>query len=74
MLPGFRDAGPRRYTHLSADFLPLRLDRCLVRGLACTGTAVLPRGGSDHKPIMMHLDVHAHASEIRQQQADSRVA
>ncbi len=79
MLPGFRDAGPRRYTHLSADFLPLRLDRCLVRGLACTEAAVLPRGGSDHKPIMMHLDVHAHveklhASEIRQQQTDSRIA
>ena len=79
LLPGFRDAGPRRYTHLSADFLPLRLDRCLVRGLACTRTAVLPRGGSDHKPIMMHLDPHPpaghlHASEVRQQQAGGRVA
>lgn len=59
MLRGFRDAGPHHYTHLSADFLPLRLDRCLVRGLTCTDTSVLPRGGSDHKPIMMHLHPHA---------------
>ena len=57
MLRGFRDAGPRRYTHLSGDILPLRLDRCLVRGLSCTETAVLPRGSSDHRPIIMHLDV-----------------
>lgn len=57
LLRGFRDAGPKRYTHLSADILPLRLDRCLVRGLACSETAVLPRGNSDHRPIMMHLHV-----------------
>lgn len=65
MLPGFRDAGPRRYTHLSADFWPLRLDRCLVRGLVCTETAVLPRGVSDHRPIMMRLTVPTHPPDQR---------
>jgi endonuclease/exonuclease/phosphatase family metal-dependent hydrolase len=42
------------------EFLPLRLDRCIVRGLVCTETAVLPRGTSDHCPITMRLEpVHA---------------
>ena len=56
-LPGFRDVGPRRATHLMADMLPIRLDRCLVRGLVCTEAAVLPRGRSDHRPIMVRLEV-----------------
>ena len=61
MLPGFRDAGPRRFTHLSGDLVPLRLDRCLVRGLSCTYPAVLPRGSSDHRPISVHLAVAQHS-------------
>ena len=56
-LPGFRDVGPRRATHLMVDVLPIRLDRCLVRGLVCTESAVLPRGRSDHRPIMVRLEV-----------------
>ncbi len=55
MVPGFRDVGPRRPTHAMVDVLPLRLDRCIVRGLVCHGRAVLPRGPSDHRPIVVHL-------------------
>lgn len=55
LLRGFRDVGPRRPTHAMVDVVPLRLDRCLVRGLACYGRSVLPRGLSDHRPIVVHL-------------------
>ncbi len=55
LLPGFRDVGPRRPTHRMSDVLPLRLDRCVVRGLHCSDATVLPRGTSDHRPIMMRL-------------------
>lgn len=55
LLPGFRDVGPRLATHAMARLVPLRLDRCLVRGLVCQGAGVLPRGASDHRPIVMHL-------------------
>jgi endonuclease/exonuclease/phosphatase (EEP) superfamily protein YafD len=55
LLPGFRDVGPRRPTHQMAGLAPLRLDRCLVRGLVCHERAVLPRGLSDHRPIVVHL-------------------
>ena len=56
LLPGFRDVGPRRFTHRAGDVVPLRLDRCLVRGLACVEARVLPRGSSDHKPILVRLE------------------
>ncbi|GJD52254.1 hypothetical protein OPKNFCMD_5017 [Methylobacterium crusticola] len=56
LLPGFRDVGPRHPTHAMVDLLPLRLDRCLVRGLSCRSRAVLPRGASDHRPIVVHLE------------------
>ena len=59
LLPGFRDAGPRQPTHRMSDLVPLRLDRCVVRGLSCTDRAVLPRGGSDHRPITVRLSVGA---------------
>jgi endonuclease/exonuclease/phosphatase (EEP) superfamily protein YafD len=60
MLPGFRDVGPRRFTHMCQDVLPLRLDRCIVRGLVCKASAVLPRGTSDHRPITVTLEpMHA---------------
>lgn len=55
LLPGFRDVGPRRPTHRMGRVVPLRIDRCLVRGLACEGARVLPRGSSDHRPIIVHL-------------------
>ena len=73
LLPGFRDAGPRQPTHRMSDVVPLRLDRCVVRGLVCTEAAVLPRGGSDHRPITVRLAVGEH-SEVRQHQSHRRVA
>lgn len=64
LLPGFHDAGPRRFTHRMGDVLPLRLDRCVIRGLTCEGTAVLDRHKSDHHPIVLHLSVPSdHAKE-----------
>lgn len=59
LLAGFRDVGPRRSTHRMGDVVPLRLDRCLVRGLACSETRVLPRASSDHSPILMALAADA---------------
>jgi endonuclease/exonuclease/phosphatase (EEP) superfamily protein YafD len=55
LLPGFRDVGPRRPTHRMADLVPLRLDRCVVRGMACLEAEMLPRLHSDHHPIMVRL-------------------
>ncbi|MCJ2053755.1 endonuclease/exonuclease/phosphatase family protein [Methylobacterium sp. J-070] len=55
LIPGFRDVGPRQPTHAMVEVLPLRLDRCLARGLICHEHAVLPRGRSDHRPIVVHL-------------------
>ena len=54
-LSGFRDVGPRQPTHFAKGVLPFRLDRCLVRGLACIGAKALRRGPSDHRPIFIDL-------------------
>ena len=54
-LPGFADVGPRRTTHRAWDIVPLRLDRCLVRGLRGEGAAALAYGASDHRPILVDL-------------------
>ncbi len=59
LLPGFRDVGPRRHTHVMGDIVPIRIDRCLVRGLTCTDSSVLPRERSDHHPIVVRLGVPA---------------
>lgn len=59
LLPGFRDVGPRGVTHVMGDLVPLRLDRCVVRGLVCTERAVLARERSDHCPIAVRLGVAA---------------
>ena len=56
LLPGFRDVGPRRPTHMMGELVPVRLDRCLVRGLTCTEARVLPRSRSDHRPIAVRLE------------------
>lgn len=56
LLKGFRDVGPRRHTHLTKGILPVRLDRCLVRGIACTLATALDRGRSDHRPILVDLE------------------
>ena len=55
LLPGFHDAGPRLPTHRSARLLPLRLDRCFLRGIGCTASARLGRTASDHHPILVTL-------------------
>ncbi len=55
LVPGFRDVGPREPTHRSLDLVPLRIDRCLVRGLICHDARALPRAGSDHRPIAVRL-------------------
>jgi endonuclease/exonuclease/phosphatase (EEP) superfamily protein YafD len=56
LLPGFHDVGPRLPTHMAGEIVPLRIDRCLVRGLVCTGTHILPRASSDHRPIVVELN------------------
>ena len=55
LLPGFRDVGPREHTHRAAERVPLRIDRCLVRGLVCGSVHTLHRSGSDHRPIVVVL-------------------
>ncbi len=55
LLRGFRDVGPREPTHHAADMLPLRIDRCLVRGLICGSVQALHRASSDHRPIVVRL-------------------
>jgi endonuclease/exonuclease/phosphatase (EEP) superfamily protein YafD len=57
LLPGFRDVGPREHTHIAGDVVPLRIDRCLVRGVACLEARALLREASDHRPIVVRLDV-----------------
>ncbi|MBN8927559.1 MAG: endonuclease/exonuclease/phosphatase family protein [Rhodospirillales bacterium] len=55
LLPGFRDVGPREPTHVAGDIMPLRIDRCLVRGVSCLGAKALLRETSDHRPIVLRL-------------------
>ena len=57
LLPGFSDIGPREPTHVCADVVPLRLDRCYARGMACVESAALHRSNSDHRPIMVKLGI-----------------
>jgi len=60
LLPGFRDVGPRGSTHIAGDMVPLRIDRCLVRGVACLEARALLREASDHRPIVVSLNILAH--------------
>jgi endonuclease/exonuclease/phosphatase family metal-dependent hydrolase len=55
LLPGFRDVGPREPTHIAGDMMPLRIDRCMARGLDCFSARALDRGASDHRPIIVEL-------------------
>ncbi|HET6607583.1 MAG TPA: endonuclease/exonuclease/phosphatase family protein [Rhodopila sp.] len=57
LLPGFQDVGPRQPTHVMGDLVPLRIDRCLARGLICSGRRVLPPSASDHRAIEVRLSV-----------------
>jgi hypothetical protein len=56
-IPGFTDVGPREPTHFGGDVLPIRLDRCLIHGLTSTITTTLEFGPSDHKPIVLDLQI-----------------
>ncbi len=58
LLPGFCDVGPRRWTHAAGRLIPVRLDRCFVRGLESVDARLLPRGSSDHHPIVVRLAIH----------------
>lgn len=60
LIRGFRDVGPRRPTHMMGEIVPVRLDRCLVRGLSCEEARVLPRTTSDHRPIAVRLAAADH--------------
>lgn len=55
LLPTFHDVGPRETTHHMLNYVPFRLDRCLVRGFTPLKTRAYPRFGSDHHPISVHL-------------------
>jgi endonuclease/exonuclease/phosphatase (EEP) superfamily protein YafD len=55
ILRDFRDVGPRGATHIQRNLVRFRLDRCLVRGLACTNARILKKGRSDHHPIILEL-------------------
>ena len=58
MMRGFKDIGPRGTTHYAQRVVPLRLDRCLARGLDCHTAEILARGPSDHRPILLDLVPH----------------
>jgi endonuclease/exonuclease/phosphatase (EEP) superfamily protein YafD len=55
LLRGFADVGPRQPTHRSANLVPLRLDRCFTRNVACKTANTLAAGPSDHHAIMVEL-------------------
>jgi endonuclease/exonuclease/phosphatase family metal-dependent hydrolase len=55
VLPGFADVGPREPTHVATDLLPVRIDRCFARGMACQGARALNAGRSDHRPMLLDL-------------------
>lgn len=54
-LPGFADVGARIATHRMSGMVPLRLDRCFLRGVDCLYATVLPRGASDHHPLLVDV-------------------
>ena len=64
LLPGFHDVGPREPTHVAGDVMPLRIDRCLIRGVTCLGARALLREASDHRPIVVNLKVSTHIQPL----------
>jgi endonuclease/exonuclease/phosphatase family metal-dependent hydrolase len=56
---GFSDIGPRTRTHRAGKIIALRLDRCIARGLVCSGSQVLDKGPSDHHPMVLDMRVDA---------------
>lgn len=73
VLSGFKDVGPRQWTHRAGDIISVRLDRCMARGLACKSSEVLDRGPSDHHPIILDL-APADASTAAQRLFAERIA
>lgn len=63
LIPGFADVGPREPTHFGGDLVPFRLDRCLVHGVTCLSAAALDFGPSDHRPIVLELQVATSAAK-----------
>ena len=59
LLPGFHDVGPRGPTHVAGDVVPLRIDRCLIRGAVCLEARALLREASDHRPIVVSVKTRA---------------
>ncbi len=57
LLPGFADVGARIATHRMSGLVPLRLDRCFVRGVKCVSAEVLDQGASDHRPLLVVLSL-----------------
>jgi endonuclease/exonuclease/phosphatase family metal-dependent hydrolase len=55
VLPGFSDVGPREPTHIATDLVPVRIDRCFARGMACQKAQALNAGRSDHRPMLLDL-------------------
>jgi len=74
LLPGFRDVGPREHTHVAGDMVPLRIDRCLIRGVACLEARALLREASDHRPIVVSLSAESHVRTADEEIAVSVVA
>ncbi len=59
LLPGFLDVGERSPTHDMGRLVPLRLDRCFIRGLRCYRTEILAPMGSDHRPIALWVEANS---------------
>jgi len=57
LIPGYADVGPREPTHFGGNVVPFRLDRCLAHGVQCLLAATLDFGPSDHKPIVLELQI-----------------
>ncbi|MBM3522524.1 MAG: endonuclease/exonuclease/phosphatase family protein [Alphaproteobacteria bacterium] len=62
-LPGFREVGPREPTHYANGLVPVRIDRCFVRGLVGRHARALDRGRSDHRPIVLDLFAASESSQ-----------
>lgn len=54
-LKDFKDVGTRCTTHMAKNIFPFRLDRCLTREIPCKRSNALPKGSSDHRPIVVDL-------------------
>ena len=52
--PTFADVGPRIF---GGTVVPFRLDRCLAHGVQCLLAGTLDFGPSDHKPIVLELQI-----------------